>query len=142
MGRAFAWLLRALGYTVDLHEAAVFTPDGTPGPHFDHLVLCVRLAEPWLVDVGFGDNHSEPLLLRTGNDQVDRNGTFHLIPAPDASDVAGSADAADLLRDGKPQYRVTLRPHPLSAFATMCRFHQTSPESHFTPQHRLLAGHT
>lgn len=123
---AFAWLLRSLGYRVDLLEAGVFAADGTPGPHFDHLVLRVHLDNPWLVDVGFGDNHAEPLLLRTGIDQRDPAGSFRLVDAADAD------DAVDLLRDGLPQHRVTLRPYPLSAFTDMCRFHQTSPESPFT----------
>ena len=31
-----------------------------------------------------------------------------------------------------PQYRFTLQPHELHDYAEMCRYHQTSPESHFT----------
>lgn len=50
---AFAALLSALGYEVTMLAARVFTPDGL-GPLFDHLVLRVDLAQPWLVDVGFG----------------------------------------------------------------------------------------
>ena len=37
-------------------------------------------------------------------------------------------DTVDWIR----QYRFTLRPHVLADFAERCRFHQTSPESHFT----------
>jgi N-hydroxyarylamine O-acetyltransferase len=122
---AFAWLLRNLGYHVELLEAGVFH-DGAPGPHFDHLVLRVALVEAWLVDVGFGDNHSEPVPLRAGVEHVDPNGTFRLV------DVAGDRAALDLLRDGEAQYRLGLRPHPLTDFEAMCRFHQRSPESHFT----------
>jgi N-hydroxyarylamine O-acetyltransferase len=123
---AFAWLLRRLGYHVELLEAGVFQ-QGQPGPHFDHMALRVSLEEAqWLVDVGFGDNHLEPLAFKTGVDQVDPAGTFRLSPA------GTGARAVDLLRDGVPQYRLGLDPHPLSAFEHMCRFHQTSPESHFT----------
>ena len=32
----------------------------------------------------------------------------------------------------KPAYRFTLQPHVLGDFADMCRYQQTSPESHFT----------
>jgi N-hydroxyarylamine O-acetyltransferase len=123
---AFAWLLRSLGYRVDLLEAAVFTATGTPGPHFDHLVLRVRLEDPWLVDVGFGDNHLEPLAFQTDVDHVDAAGIFRLVAAP-----AGTG-AVDVWRDGTPQYRLSPTPYPLSAFEPMCHFHQTSPESHFT----------
>jgi N-hydroxyarylamine O-acetyltransferase len=124
----FAWLLRSLGYRVDLLEAGVFGAKGAPGPHFDHLVLRVHLDEPWLADVGFGDNNLEPLPLRTGVDHSDPGGVFRLV---DAADDRG-AEAVDVLRDGAPQYRLAPTAHPLSAFEPMCRFHQSSPESHFT----------
>lgn len=125
---AFAWLLRAIGYRVDLLEAGVFTPEGLPGPRFDHLVLRVHLDEPWLVDVGFGDSHAEPLLIRTGVDQMDPNGVFRLVPGPGN----GDGDTLDLVREGKPQYRFGLRSRALSDFDEMCRFHRTSSDSHFT----------
>jgi len=32
----------------------------------------------------------------------------------------------------KPQYRFTLTPHVYADYDDMCRFHQTSPDSHFT----------
>jgi N-hydroxyarylamine O-acetyltransferase len=127
---AFAWLLRSLGYQVEYLEAGVFH-DNRPGPHFDHMVLRVRLDEPqpqpWLVDVGFGDNHVEPLPFHVGTDKTDPNGNFRLVAAP-----ADSEGAVDLWRDGEAQYHLDLFPHPLSAFEERCRFHQSSPESHFT----------
>src|SRR5690348_1505800 len=54
----FAELLRALGYSVELLSARVYT--GTQfSPEFDHLMLRVsggQLAEPLLADVGFGQS--------------------------------------------------------------------------------------
>jgi N-hydroxyarylamine O-acetyltransferase len=123
---AFAWLLRSLGYRVDFLEAGVFTPEGIPGRPFDHMVLRVHLEEPWLADVGFGDNHLEPLPLATGDDHLDPTGRFRLVETPAAT------TAVDLWRDGVPQYRLSLEAHPLPAFEEMCRFHQSAPESHFT----------
>jgi N-hydroxyarylamine O-acetyltransferase len=32
----------------------------------------------------------------------------------------------------KAQYRFTLQPHEYADYAEMCRYHQTSPQSHFT----------
>ena len=32
----------------------------------------------------------------------------------------------------KPQYRFTLKPYQYPDYAEMCRYHQTSPQSHFT----------
>src|SRR5581483_8171450 len=52
----FSCLLRALGYDVTLLAAQVpEPPDGTPRPDRAHLVLLVRLEDPWLVDVGWGE---------------------------------------------------------------------------------------
>ena len=36
------------------------------------------------------------------------------------------------MRDSQPQYRFTLQPYNFVDYEEMCRFHQTSPESHFT----------
>lgn len=120
----FAWLLRNLGYRVERLEAGVFNAEGLPGPHFDHMVLLVSLEKSWLVDVGFGDNFVLPVPLSVDLDHVDPGGVFRL----SSFDVG----ALDLWRDGKPQYRLALRPYPLAAFEEMARFHQTSLESHFT----------
>jgi N-hydroxyarylamine O-acetyltransferase len=120
---AFAALLRALGFDVTLLAARVFGADG-PGPAFDHMCLRVNLDEPWLADVGFGDSFLLPLPLRAGAQQTDAAGTFALTATGDGE--------LDLLRDGEPQYRVDLTPRELADYEPMCRYHQTSPESHFT----------
>jgi N-hydroxyarylamine O-acetyltransferase len=129
---AFAELLGALGYRVELLAAGVMGDDGF-GPVFDHLLLRVEAPgdpEPWLVDVGFGDGFVDPLRLAIGADQPQANGRYRL-----------EADGDDLILtrvqgDGRPesQYRFTLEPHALAEYADMCRFHQTSPASHFTQQ--------
>ena len=41
----------------------------------------------------------------------------------------------------KAQYRFTLQPHHYSDFAEMCRYHQSSPRSHFT-QRRVCSRAT
>src|SRR5712691_1012859 len=61
---AFAALLRELGFRVTLLSGRVAREDGSASPDFDHLVLRVDLAEPWLADVGFGDSFLEPLRLK------------------------------------------------------------------------------
>jgi N-hydroxyarylamine O-acetyltransferase len=124
---AFAVLLRELGYSVALLNARPFTDEG-PGPPYDHLALRVTApgdAEgPWLADVGFGDHSHYPLRLDSRNEQPDPAGVFRIAEAPDGD--------LDVLRDGKPQYRVETRPRPLSDFAVTCWYQQTSPRSHFT----------
>ena len=52
---AFSTLLQALGFDVTLLAARVHNA-GVLGPPFDHMCLRVDLDEPWLADVGFGDN--------------------------------------------------------------------------------------
>ncbi len=51
----FAWLLKNLGFRVSLLSASVATNNHRYSPDFDHMLLLVRLKEPWMADVGFGD---------------------------------------------------------------------------------------
>lgn len=124
----FATLLRALGFEVDLLSAAVARPGGAFGPDFDHMTLAVKLAERWLVDVGFGDSFREPLLLDERGEQVQGDRAYRI-----------EEDGSHLIllqRQGdgpwEPQYRFTLQPHEFPDYAEMCLYHQTSPRSHFT----------
>jgi N-hydroxyarylamine O-acetyltransferase len=119
---AFAALLTALGYRVELLSAQVFG-GGEPGPPFDHLALRVQLDRPWLVDVGFGRFSRYPLRLDTSEPQSDPGGTFT---------VVAHDQAADVLRDGSPEYRLDQRPYRLRDFAPTCWWNTTSPGSHFT----------
>jgi len=122
----FAALLRALGFRVSMLAAEVANAEGKFGPEFDHMTLMVTLAQRWLVDVGFGDSFMEPLLMDERGEQVQANGVFQIV----------ETDEHLLLRrrseDWKPLYRFTLEPHEFPDYEEMCRYHQTSPESHFT----------
>jgi N-hydroxyarylamine O-acetyltransferase len=120
---AFAELLSALGFPVTLLAARVFG-DGRPGPPFDHLALRVDLAEPWLVDVGFGRFAHHPLRLDLRGEQADPGGSFRIEEADDGD--------LDVVQDGAPQYRLELRPRSLGDFEPTCWWQQTSPRSHFT----------
>ncbi|MFD9609890.1 arylamine N-acetyltransferase [Streptomyces sp. NPDC059083] len=121
----FAVLLRELGYGVALLQARVIGPDGTPGIPYDHMALLVETAEGerWLADVGFGDHSHYPLAFDARDDQVDPGGVFRIVEAADGD--------LDVLRDGKPQYRLELRPRRLADFTAGAWYHQTSPDSHF-----------
>lgn len=124
----FAALLRELGFDVVMLSAGVANAEGGFGPDFDHMTLMVALDERWLVDVGFGDSFLEPLLLDERGEQVQGSRAYRIVP-----------DGAHLIMmqrdDGgewKAQYRFTLQPHQYADYAEMCRYHQTSPQSHFT----------
>jgi N-hydroxyarylamine O-acetyltransferase len=122
----FAVLLEELGYTVTRLAARVHGAERL-GPPYDHLVLLVSgPAEPGrrLVDVGFGDHSVHPLDFESRSDQDDPAGRFLLADTPDGD--------VDVLRDGKPQYRIETRPRVLDDFAATCWFQQTNPDSHFT----------
>ena len=120
---AFAALLRGLGFEVTLLAARVFDAHQL-GPPFDHMCLRVDLDEPWLADVGFGDNFWLPLRLLDRGGQLDDAGNFRIDPVGDHE--------RDLLRDETPQYRFDLTGHELADYRATCLYHQTSPESHFT----------
>ena len=123
---AFALLLEALGAQVSRVAARVYGEAGL-GPPFDHLALIVRPGDgsgPWLADVGFGSHSDYPLLLDARDDQDDPGGRFRLADA-------GAGDI-DVLRDGRPQYRIEIRERSLADCVPTCWWQQTSPLSHFT----------
>ena len=124
----FAGLLRALGFEVAMLAAGVATRDGEFGPDFDHMTLMVTLGRRWLVDVGFGESFVEPLLLDSREEQVQGSRSFRIVEDGTHLILMRRNEGEDWL----PQYRFTLQPYTFSDYEEMCRFHQTSPESHFT----------
>ena len=124
----FAGLLRALGFDVAMLAAGVGRAAGGFSPDFDHMTLMVTLAERWLVDVGFGDSFLEPLLLDARTEQVQGTRAFRIIDDNSHLILMRRNDGGDW----EPQYRFTLQPYTFVDYEEMCRFHQTSPDSHFT----------
>jgi N-hydroxyarylamine O-acetyltransferase len=134
---AFAVLLRRLGFQVTLLSARPAREDGSIAPEFDHLALLVNLHEPWLADVGFGDCFTEPLRLETKIEQA-QNGRVYRLMFSDNS-IESQIDESFSLEvishgEWKKEYVFTLQPRELRDFAARCKYHQTSPDSHFTRQ--------
>ncbi|MFE5400679.1 arylamine N-acetyltransferase [Streptomyces sp. NPDC056580] len=148
---AFGALLAALGYEVALLAGRVYGNEARLGIPYDHLALRVRTADgaDWLADVGFGAHSHFPLALAERGGQADLSGTYRVTEAGRdpagvtgaAADraaatgaVSGPAGGADLdvLRDGRPQYRLETRPRALADFTGGAWWHSTSPRSHFT----------
>ncbi|MGW0117065.1 arylamine N-acetyltransferase family protein [Streptomyces sp. NPDC003327] len=127
LNTAFAVLLRGLGYRVSLLQGRVFGEEGRPGIPYDHMALLVETADGarWLADVGFGEHSHHPLAFDERGEQADPAGVFLIRETGD-----GTGDL-DVLRDGKPQYRLEVRPRELADFAAGAWYHQTSPDSHF-----------
>jgi N-hydroxyarylamine O-acetyltransferase len=124
----FAALLRELGFDVEMLSAAVAKPTGEFSPDFAHMALLVTLGERWLADVGFGDSFVEPLLVDERAEQTQDSGAYR-IEEDGGRRVLLRRDAGG---KWEPQYRFGLERHVFADYAEMCRFHQTSPESHFT----------
>lgn len=124
----FAALLRALGFDVRMLSAGVANAEGEFGPDFDHMTLMVSLEQRWLVDVGFGDSFREPLLLDERGVQVQGHNAYRIVPDGAHLILTHRAESDEW----KDQYRFTLQPHVYADYAGMCRYHQTSPQSHFT----------
>jgi N-hydroxyarylamine O-acetyltransferase len=132
----FAALLKRLGFEVNLLSARVYS-NGVFGPEFDHLILRVRLEGDWLVDVGFGENFLNPLQLIVGDEQVQSGIAYHLERNASGWDLLTKRDQGQWERT----YNFSLLPRQVSDFKGMCRYHQTSPQSHFT-QKRLCTRAT
>jgi N-hydroxyarylamine O-acetyltransferase len=124
----FAALLRALGFEVSMLSAQVANAEGHYGPDFDHMTLMVTLPDRWLVDVGFGDSFLEPLPLDEQSEQVQRGQAYRIVR--EGRHLILMQRSTD--REWKPQYRFTLKTYQYPDYAAMCRYHQTSAESHFT----------
>ncbi|MGW7240837.1 arylamine N-acetyltransferase family protein [Streptomyces sp. NPDC054804] len=136
---AFSALLTALGFRVTLLAGRVYGDEGRLGIPYDHLALRVGTVDggEWLADVGFGAHSHYPLAFAERGEQADPGGTFRITGAgPDAAGAGGEPGAVagdlDVLRNGKPQYRLEVRPRALGDFTAGAWWHSTSPSSHFT----------
>lgn len=129
----FAALLRALGFEATMVSAEVARASGGFGQPFDHMALMVKLEKRWLVDVGFGDSFLEPLELDLSSAQVQGEQAFRI-----ATDGGYFVVLRQYDNEWKPEYRFTLHAYEYADFEEMCRYHQTSPQSHFT-QNRICS---
>lgn len=125
----FNELLRDVGFQTRLVSARVSDGKGGFGEEYDHLAIIATVGETeYLADVGFGAFTAEPLKLVCDLEQRDETGVFLLKRFDqDYLEVAK--------KDGeswKSEYIFKISGRDLPEFAEMCRFHQTSPESHFT----------
>jgi len=123
MNSLFAWALREVGFDVTLLGSSVGAAAQGAGGDHQHLILLVQLAQPWLVDVGFGNAFLEPLPLQPGSYQQSFL-DFRL------EEVGGNWFFHNHQHGGK-GYGFTLLPRQLPEFATRCHELQTSPDSSF-----------
>ncbi|MFE2421085.1 arylamine N-acetyltransferase [Streptomyces hokutonensis] len=128
----FGALLAALGFEVALLSARVYGDGGRLGIPYDHLALRVRTVDGsvWLADVGFGTHSHYPLAFEERGEQADPGGEFRIAASAGDGDVAETD--LDVVRNGKPEYRLEVRPRVLGDFVAGAWWHSTSPVSHFT----------
>jgi N-hydroxyarylamine O-acetyltransferase len=130
----FAAFLRAIGFKVTLLAAQFPRPLGQSGPELDHLVLHVQgedTAKPVLADVAAGrGSFAVPLQsgTRRVQAQTEAGASFRLTPEDGGQRLWRREPGGEWERF----YRFGWRPRQLSEFSEGCRYHQTSPESHFT----------
>lgn len=127
LNHLFHWLLRSLGYDSILVSARARTDQGGFSPEFDHLALIVTLDEPYLADVGFGNAFRRPLPI-SGEVREDIGGAYR-VRRLSKGEYAMQRQSGESWSDA---YRFTLVPRRIEDFMDMCRYHQTSPDSHFT----------
>lgn len=127
LNSVFAQLLRSLGFNVTMLSGGVMSENGNFGPNFDHMTLMIEMKERWLVDVGFGDSFRMPVRLDERGEQKQGNDSYRI-----DSDGESLTYLRFLSGEWRPQYLFTLEPRELSDYEEMCRYHQTSPKSHFT----------
>ena len=125
----FAAMLEALGFRVTILSARMAL-GGRVSPEFGHMVLRVDLDVPYLVDVGNGESCRAPLRFDGANER-DAEGKTYRVGSHDATPALMFRTQDDPWR---PRFLIDATPRRREEFAAMCRFHQTSPESHFTRQ--------
>jgi N-hydroxyarylamine O-acetyltransferase len=127
----FNELLRDLGYKTKMVSARV-GGEGKFGREFDHMAIIAEVGgEEYLADVGFGDFIAEPLKVTLNVEQQDATGVYRIGKLR----FEGQEYLYTEKKNGdawKGENIWTLTPRALSDYAEMCRFQQTSPESHFT----------
>ncbi|MEM1322766.1 MAG: arylamine N-acetyltransferase [Bacteroidota bacterium] len=124
----FCWLLRELGFAVEMISARVPDNNGVYSPEFDHLALLVKVeGKTFLADVGFGKFSFQPIELLIGQAQQDPFGQFIIVQHDE------DYLRIDTISQGvaTPGYIFKTQARAYEEFAGMCHYHQTDPNSHF-----------
>lgn len=125
----FYELLNKIGYNSRIISARVSNGKADFGAEYDHLAILTEIEnEEFFVDVGFGDFAAEPLNLVLNIEQEDANGIFLIRKFDDDYFEIAKKHGGEW----KSEYIFKNLKRDLSEFSEMCKFHQTSPESHFT----------
>jgi N-hydroxyarylamine O-acetyltransferase len=134
----FHWLLRELGFHAWIAMGRVYDRNQNRyGPEFDHMLNLVELnGQTWLVDVGFGDFSMHPLQFTLNQPMTDADETFFI--ERETHEYFKISRFSQKEQRCVPDYLFSTIARRLEDFSAMCRYHQTSPDSHFT-QNRVCS---
>ncbi len=125
----FYELLREIGFQSKMISARVSDGKGGFGAEYDHLAIITQIGDKeYLVYVGFGKFTAEPLQFILDVEQTDNNGVFSIRKFDEIYFEVIRKESGIWISE----YVFTTLKRDLTEFSKMCRFHQTSPESHFT----------
>jgi N-hydroxyarylamine O-acetyltransferase len=125
----FCSLLQEIGFRSRMISARVASGENGFGEEYDHLAILTDIGgEEFLVDVGFGSFSAAPLKFISDLEQRDENGVFLIRKFDENYFEVVKKDTGVW----KSEYIFKALRRDLSEFDEMCRFHQTSPKSHFT----------
>ncbi|MBC7553326.1 MAG: arylamine N-acetyltransferase [Taibaiella sp.] len=122
------WLLKSIGFKVTMVAGRVARKNGY-GPEMDHMALLVHLDDnKWLVDAGFGDFSTEPILIGNSNEPAD----FRLVEITvDSKKYLDAQKRKPATGQYTSEYIFTLKPHNFEDFAQRNHRQQTEPGSFF-----------
>lgn len=125
----FNQLLQQIGFTTKIISASVFTPEGQPGPPYDHLCIVVSLEDKlWLADVGFGDLFLQPIEIQADIIQFDSRNYFKIEQATEDQFIL--LMSSDNIYFEK-KYTFSLGEQAIENFKPECHAKQHDPNSHF-----------
>ncbi|MDP5274767.1 arylamine N-acetyltransferase family protein [Chengkuizengella axinellae] len=123
----FHWLLKQLGYEVKMISSTIAKDKNHWYKENTHLTSIVTIENvEYLVEVGAGDTVRTPIPLN-GEIVEDISGRYRIDSDGDLLQLQKYVD-----HEWIPVYRFTTTPKAYSFFEEVCKWNQTSPESHFT----------
>lgn len=75
----FFYLLQGLGFEVSIYDACLYDNQEKLIPFSQHMILIVKLEELWLIDVGYGNGFTSPLLLNHSQPQQQGSRIFRCL---------------------------------------------------------------
>lgn len=126
----FSKLLYNAGFKLFYVSCNVYSEErGKYGADFDHMGIIIEDKERWLADVGFGESFIEPLKLIFDIPQKQYGVDYRFRKLNDNEIVLERSYDSEKFSK---MYKFNLKPRRIEEYTGMCKYHQSSPDSHFT----------